>query len=96
VTRLVTFANVLMTLFLGSADSIMSFDWLHWLFLNLFWLFQDCGLFNRPTFCTLIKLLQALACNTRFLESRSQRSRLDLEGSRSRALSLETLHRLFL
>jgi len=26
--------------------------------LNLFWLFQDCGLFSKPVFCTVIKLLQ--------------------------------------
>jgi len=39
-----------------------------------------------------------LGLETRFLESRSRRSRLGLEGFRSlsRALRLETLHRLFL
>jgi len=52
------FADVLMTLSLGLADLIMSFDVLQPL-LNLSWLFQGCGLFNRPIFCRVIKLLQA-------------------------------------
>jgi len=47
-----------MTLSLGSADLIMSFDWLQPL-LNLFWLFQGSGLFSKLVFCTVIKLLQA-------------------------------------
>ena len=53
------FADVLMTLPLGSADLIMSFDWLQPL-LNLSWLFQGSGLFNKLVFCTVIKFLQAI------------------------------------
>jgi len=52
------FADVLMTLSLGSADLIMSFDWLQPV-LNLSWLFRGCGLFRKLVFCTVIKLLQA-------------------------------------
>jgi len=44
----------------------MRFDWLLQLLLNLFWLFQGCGLFCKPVFCTAKKLLQALACNSAF------------------------------
>ena len=53
------FADVLMMLSLGSADLIMSFDWLQTL-LNLSWLFQGSGLFNKLVFCTVIKLLQGI------------------------------------
>jgi len=52
------FADVLMTLSLGSADLIMNFDRLQPL-LNLSWLFQGCGPFSKLVFCTVIKLLQA-------------------------------------
>jgi len=53
VTRLVTFADVLMTLSLGSADLMMRFDWLQPI-LNSSWLFQGCRLFSKPGFCTAI------------------------------------------
>jgi len=55
-------ADVLMTLFLGSANLIMGFDWLQPL-LNLFWLFQGWGLFSKPVFCIAINCYRQLSCN---------------------------------